>query len=139
MQLYQRRIAQAFNKKVKISKFQEGDLVLKQARLVPFDPKGKFKQNQDGPYLVKKIFPKGAVILSDLKGNEFTEPINLDRLKKYYVQSPSRVLKKLNKKIIKILATSKTRKGGLEKSQRFPQSQKSKKGDLGKNQGKIKK
>ena len=85
MQLYQRRIAQAFNKKVKISKFQEGDLVLKQARSVPFDPRGKFKPNWEGPYLVKKILPKGIVRMSDLEGNEFSEPMNLDRLKKYYV------------------------------------------------------
>ena len=98
MQLYQRRIAQAFNKKVKVSKIWEGDLVLKQARSVPFDPKGKFKQNQDGPYLVKKIFPKGAARLSDLEGNEFLEPMNLDRLKKYYVQPLSRVRNKNEQK-----------------------------------------
>ena len=46
------------------------------------DPRGKFKPNWEGPYLVKKLFSKGAAILSDLKGNEFKEPINLDKLKK---------------------------------------------------------
>ena len=85
MQLYHRRIAQAFNKKVKVSKIREGDLVLKQARSVPFDPRGKIKPNWEGSYIVKKILPKGAVRLSDLEGNEFLEPMNLDRLKKYYV------------------------------------------------------
>ena len=85
MQLYQRRIAQAFNKKVKVNNIREGDLVLKQARSVPFDPRGKFKPNWEGPYLIKKILPKGAVKLSDLDGNEFLEHMNLDILKKYYV------------------------------------------------------
>ena len=85
MQLYQRKISQAFNKKVKIIKIREVDLVLKQARSVPFDPRGKFKTNWEGLYIVKKILQKDGVRLSDLKGNEFIEPVNLDRLKKYYV------------------------------------------------------
>ncbi|XP_050216005.1 uncharacterized protein LOC126667079 [Mercurialis annua] len=84
-QMYQRRVVRAFNKKVKINKIKEGDLVLKQSRPIPFDPRGKFRPNWEGPYLVKKIMSKGAVKLSDMEGNEFTEPINLDRLKKYYV------------------------------------------------------
>ena len=58
---------------------------MKHARSFPFDPRGKFKPNWEGPYLVKKILPKGIIRLSDLEGNEFSEPINLDRLKKYYV------------------------------------------------------
>ena len=49
------------------------------------DPRGKFKPNWEGPYLVKKLFTKGAVIISDLEGNEFREPINLDKLKKYFL------------------------------------------------------
>ena len=28
---------------------------------------------------------KGATKISDLEGNEFSQPINLDRLKKYYI------------------------------------------------------
>ena len=49
------------------------------------DPRGKFKPNWKGPYLVKKLFSRGAAILSDLEGNEFKEPINLDKLKKYFM------------------------------------------------------
>ncbi|XP_050222379.1 uncharacterized protein LOC126672473 [Mercurialis annua] len=64
----QRRIARTFNKKVKISKIKTGDLVLKQSRPIPFDPRGKFRPNWEGPYLVKKILSKGAIKLCMWKG-----------------------------------------------------------------------
>ena len=54
------------------------------------DPRAKFKQNWEGPYFVKKLFSKGASIISDLEGNEFWEPINLDKLKKYFLYSLAR-------------------------------------------------
>ena len=41
--------------------------------------------NWEGPYLIKQIYSKGAVKLTDMDGNEFTEPINIDQLNKYYV------------------------------------------------------
>ncbi|XP_074306108.1 uncharacterized protein LOC141641341 [Silene latifolia] len=57
VQLYQKRIERAFNKKVKPRVINEGDLVLNLVRaLLPIDPRGKFKPNWAGPYLVKKIF-----------------------------------------------------------------------------------
>ena len=37
-QLYQKRVARAFNKKVRPSKIKEGDLVLKQSRPLAMDP-----------------------------------------------------------------------------------------------------
>ena len=60
-------------------------MVLKQSRVIVFDPRGKFRPNWKGSYLVKMVLPKGAIKISDLEGNEFTEPVNLDRLKKYYL------------------------------------------------------
>ena len=83
-QIYQRRIARAFNKKVKPGKIKAGDMVLKQSRAIVFDPRGKFRPNWEGPYLVKTVLPKGATRVSDLEGNEFTELVNLDCLKKHY-------------------------------------------------------
>ena len=44
-QIYQRRIARAFNKKVKPEKIKVGDMVLKQSRAIVFDPRGKFRPN----------------------------------------------------------------------------------------------
>ena len=84
-QIYQKRIARAFNKKVKPRKIKAGDMVLKQSRAIVFDPRGKFRPNWEGPYLVRTVLPKGAARISYLEGNEFTEPVNLDRLKKYYL------------------------------------------------------
>ncbi|XP_074278494.1 uncharacterized protein LOC141602082 [Silene latifolia] len=85
VQLYQKRIDRAFNKKVKPRGINEGDLVLKSVRaLLPVDPRGKFKPNWAGPYLVKKMLTGGAVRLTDLDGNDFSNPTNLDQLKKYY-------------------------------------------------------
>ncbi|XP_074301267.1 uncharacterized protein LOC141632638 [Silene latifolia] len=85
VQLYQKRIERAFNKKVKPRGISEGDLFLKSVRaLLPIDPRGKFKLNWAGPYLVKKILSGGDVPLTNLDGNDFTNPKNLDQLKKYY-------------------------------------------------------
>ena len=84
-QIYQKRIARAFNKKVKPGKIKAGDMVLKQSRAIVFDLRGRFRPNWEGPYLVKMILPKGAAKISNLEGNEFTEPINLNCLNKYYM------------------------------------------------------
>lgn len=84
-QLYQKRISRAYNKKIKPGKIKEGDLVLKLTRPIMTDPRGKFNPNWEGPYLVKKLFSKGAAILLDLEENEFREPINLEKLKKYFL------------------------------------------------------
>ena len=83
--LYQKRITWAYDKKIKPGKIKEGDLVLKLIRPIMADLRGKFKPNWEGLYLVKKLFSKGAVILLDLERNEFREPINLDKLKKYFL------------------------------------------------------
>ena len=84
-QIYQRRIARAFNKKVKPGKIKAGDMVLKQSKAIVFDSRGKFRRNWEGPYLVKVVLPKGVAKISYLEGNEFIEPVNLDHLKKYYL------------------------------------------------------
>jgi transposase InsO family protein len=85
IQLYQRRIARAFNKRVRDRGIREGDLVLKENRAPIHDPRGKFKPNWSGPFLVKHITSAGAVKLVDLNGDEFLHFTNLDQLKKYYV------------------------------------------------------
>ena len=84
-QIYQRRIARTFNKKVKPEKIKAGDMVLKQSKAIVLDPRGKFRLNWEGPYLVKTVLPKGAIKISNLEGNEFIDPVNLDHLQKYYL------------------------------------------------------
>ena len=70
-QIYKRMIARAFNKKVKPGKIKAGDMVLKQSKVIVFDPRGKFRPNWEGSYLVKVVLPKGATKISNLEGNEF--------------------------------------------------------------------
>ncbi|XP_070046869.1 uncharacterized protein [Nicotiana tomentosiformis] len=64
-QLYQNRIARAFNKK------DEG--------------KGKFSPNRQGPYMVHRVLAGGALILAEIDGEIWPKPINLDAIKRYYV------------------------------------------------------
>ncbi|KAL6323318.1 hypothetical protein AAG906_029325 [Vitis piasezkii] len=56
----------------------------KMARLIG-DPRGKFRPNWSGPYVIRELTPEGAAWLTDLDGNQFLEPTNVDQLKKYYV------------------------------------------------------
>ena len=80
-QLYQRRITRAFDKRVRQYDIKDGDLVLRQAKQNLIDPREKFQPNWEGPYLVKTILSKGAVKLMNVDGNEFSEWINVARLK----------------------------------------------------------
>ena len=65
---YQKRIARAFNKKVKPRNIKKGDLVLKVLRDETFDPRGKIKPRWSGPFIIKKIMLGGATRIVDLDG-----------------------------------------------------------------------
>ncbi|KAI8535410.1 hypothetical protein RHMOL_Rhmol10G0171900 [Rhododendron molle] len=84
VQGYQRRIARAFNKKVKPRDLVEGDMVTKEIRAPIFNPHGKFHPKRSGPYIIKTILSGGAAQLIDLDGNEFNTLVNLDQFKCYY-------------------------------------------------------
>jgi hypothetical protein len=56
-------MARAFNKKVKLRN-------LKELRAPVFDPRGKFKPNWAGPYVIKNLFLGGAAKLMDTDGEE---------------------------------------------------------------------
>ena len=45
MQLYQKRIARDYNKKIKLEKIKEGELVLKHTKPLLTNPRGKFNPN----------------------------------------------------------------------------------------------
>ena len=64
---------------------QRGDLVLRVIRGLIKDPRGKFWPNWSEPYFIRKLTLKGAAWLMNLDGNRFSEPTNVDQLKKYYV------------------------------------------------------
>ncbi|XP_070026299.1 uncharacterized protein [Nicotiana sylvestris] len=63
-QLYQKRMARAYNKKV--------------------EAKGKFALNWQGPFMVTRVLPNGALYLTDIEGKCVYMAINCDAVKKYY-------------------------------------------------------
>ena len=74
----------AFRKRVKLRKFKKGDLVLKVLRGLINDLRGKFRPNWSGTYVILNLTQEGAAWLTDLDENQFTEPVNVDQLKRFY-------------------------------------------------------
>ena len=64
---------------------QRDDSILRAIRGLIRDPIGKFRPNWSGPYFIRELTPEGAAWLMDLDGNRFSEPTNVDQLKRYYV------------------------------------------------------
>jgi hypothetical protein len=83
-QLYQKRMAKAYDKKVRPRLFQEGDLVLKKILSLPGDDQSKWAPNYEGPYVVKKAFSGGALKLARMDGEDLARPVNSDSVKRYY-------------------------------------------------------
>src|SRR4051812_8241270 len=83
--VYQARMKQAFNKKVRPREFQEGDLVLKKILSFQPDSRGKWSPNYEGPFVVKRTFSGGAMTLATMDGDELPHPVNADAVKKYFV------------------------------------------------------
>ncbi|XP_070018124.1 uncharacterized protein [Nicotiana sylvestris] len=84
-QLYQQRMARAYSKKVRPRNFEVGQLVLRCILPHHQEAKGKFTPNWKGPYIIRKILPKGALYLGDIEGNDPEAAVNADRVKRYYV------------------------------------------------------
>ncbi|KAE8733240.1 Detected protein of unknown function [Hibiscus syriacus] len=83
-QMYQKRMMKSHDKKVHPREFQEGDLVLRKILPIHKDFRGKWMPNWEGPYVVKKAFSGGALILAEMDGKILRNPINSDSVKKYY-------------------------------------------------------
>ncbi|XP_052878030.1 uncharacterized protein LOC128284216 [Gossypium arboreum] len=67
-QMYQKSMIRAYDKKVRPREFCEGDLVLKKILPIQKDFRGKWMPNWEGPYVVKKAFSGGALILTEMDG-----------------------------------------------------------------------
>ena len=85
VQAYQRKMARSFKKRVKPRSLQRDNFVLRVLRGLVTDPRGKFRPTWSGPYIIRELTPEGAAWLTYLDGNQFSEPTNVDQLKKYYV------------------------------------------------------
>ena len=79
-------MTRAYNKRVRNvdPPLKAGDLVLKLLKEIRTDPRGKFRPNWEGPYGVKKVLQKGAVRLINMDWNEIVNPVNVDKLRRYY-------------------------------------------------------
>nr|XP_010321281.1 uncharacterized protein K02A2.6-like [Solanum lycopersicum] len=84
-QLYQRRMARAYNKKVHPRHFEEGQLVLRHILPHHVETKGKFSPNWRGPFVVKRVLPNGALYLADIEGKLTETVVNTDAVKRYYI------------------------------------------------------
>jgi len=49
------------------------------------DHKGNFPLTYEGPYVVKKAFSGGALILADMDRHDFNMPTNSDAIIRYFV------------------------------------------------------
>ncbi|KAG8482790.1 hypothetical protein CXB51_024036 [Gossypium anomalum] len=83
-QMYQKRMIAAHDKKVRPREFHEGELVLRRILPIQKDLRGKWAPNWEGPYVVKKAFSGGALILTEMDGKELPNLVNSDAVKKYY-------------------------------------------------------
>ncbi|GAV56856.1 hypothetical protein CFOL_v3_00397, partial [Cephalotus follicularis] len=83
-QLYQHRMMKAYNKKVRLCKFQKGDVVMRKILLPQHDPRGKWAPNYEGLYVVKEAFSGGPLILTNMDGEILQNPVNSDVVKRYY-------------------------------------------------------
>ncbi|XP_058725708.1 uncharacterized protein LOC131597002, partial [Vicia villosa] len=81
-QLYQKRIKKAYDKKIRPREFHTGDLVVRKILPIHTDPRGKWTPNYEGPYIVKKAFSGGALILTKMDGEDVPLPVNSDSVKK---------------------------------------------------------
>ena len=73
-----------FNKKVRRQVYQMGDLVIKCIILPQGDPRGKWTPTYERPFVVKKIFSGGAMILTTMDDDDRPHPVNAYIVKRYY-------------------------------------------------------
>ncbi|XP_075104215.1 uncharacterized protein LOC142178494 [Nicotiana tabacum] len=84
-ELYQQRIARDYDKKVRPRNFEVGKLVLRHILPHHQEVKGKFAPNWKDPCIIRKLLPKGALYLGDIRGNDPTTVVNADAVKRYSV------------------------------------------------------
>ncbi|KAJ1685793.1 hypothetical protein LUZ63_017183 [Rhynchospora breviuscula] len=88
LELYQARMARAYEKLSRPRTFRKDELVLILRRPIIGRHHGpKFAPNWDGPFIIDQVYEGGAYLLSDQEGNHPISPINGRYLKKYHGQN----------------------------------------------------
>jgi len=80
-QVYHKRIARFYQKKVLEWKFQKGELGLKRKLIRATGPRSKLQENWEGPFVVKEVYSGNAYLLVNADGEELTHPWNAVYLK----------------------------------------------------------
>jgi len=83
-QVYRKKIAPFYQKKVLEWKFQKGELVLKRKLIRATGPRSKLQENWEGSFVVKEVYLCNAYLLVNADGEELTHPWNVVYLKKFY-------------------------------------------------------
>ncbi|XP_075084933.1 uncharacterized protein LOC142168172 [Nicotiana tabacum] len=83
--LYQNRMSNTFNRKVKPRQLTPGQLVLNKIFPHQEEAKGKFAPKWQDPYVVQRVLSGGALILAKMDGRVSTKPIKSDAIKGYYI------------------------------------------------------
>src|SRR3954462_9381097 len=86
IELYQERMARAYNKGIRLRTFEKGKLVLMVRRPMETTHKsrGKFQPKWKRPFIVETVYSNGAYRLITMEGNVVMMPFNGKYLKKYY-------------------------------------------------------
>lgn len=78
-------MAKAYDNKIHLRKFKEGDLVLRKILLLPSKNHSKWAPNYEGLYVVKKTLFVRELLPIRMDGKDLIRPIEPDFVKKYYV------------------------------------------------------
>ncbi|XP_028064066.1 uncharacterized protein LOC114267239 [Camellia sinensis] len=86
LEIYQQRMANVFNKRVRLCSFKKEDLVLmvRTPIVVSRRTKGKLEPKWKGPYVIEKVYFNGAYFLITMDGDRIIPPTNARFLKRYY-------------------------------------------------------
>ena len=82
---YQWKMAEYYNKRVKLRQLDIGDLVLRKVTTAIKDPtQGKLGPTWEGPYRVVHYSRRGSYHLETVDGRRLPRPWNIEHLKKYH-------------------------------------------------------
>ena len=85
MEKYRQKMAEYYNKRVKLRRLEVGDLVLRKVSTATKDlNQGKLGPTWEGPYRVVHYSRRGSYHLETLDGQKLPRLWNIENLKKYY-------------------------------------------------------
>ncbi|XP_030946087.1 uncharacterized protein LOC115970625 [Quercus lobata] len=85
MTKYQKKMAEYYNKRVKLRRLDIGDLVLRKVTIATKDPtQGKLGPTWERPYRVIHYSRQGSYHLETMDGQKLPRPWNIEHLKKYH-------------------------------------------------------